>query len=819
MTLLGPLRVTVAGREVPVPRGRLRALTARLALEAGRPVGVDACCAAVWPERAPAGPREALQTLVWRLRRALRDTGADGALTAAADGYALTAVTDLAAAETDVAAGQAALREGRDGDAQEAYDRARARWSGPPIPDLPPGPGTEPVRLRLDVLRLDAEEGAAEARVLRGRGAEATGRLTALVAEQPLRERPARLLALALHDQGRTAEALDVLRAFRRRLADGTGLDPTPDLAAVEHLLLRGEAVAPTTPGVPDVPTSFVGRSAETAALLGLLDAGRCVTVVGPGGVGKTRLVAEAVRARPGPVHWVDLEGCRRPEDLLPAVAAATRVVETGRGDLLSAVRARLARPALVVLDGADEVIPSLRDLAGRLLGVPAGPRLLLTSRVPLGTPYEDVLRLDPLPVAPGGDAVRLFLERGARVDPGVREAGHAPHVERVCRALDGLPLALELAASRLGALSVAELATHVERSTALLASPAAAVGERHGSLRAALEGSVAGLDQDAAGTLRRLAVFPAEFTADAAGAVAVPSSDARAASDVSRLLLDLVARSLVVRRASGAAGGSRYRLLAPVRTWLREQPGPSDLAGRHAAWVLATVAGAGSAGAPPVLPTSPAWAGRTGSPTTTRTSTSRSRTPSRPGRATRPRRCRCCCGCGTGRAGSRSRGRGWPAPCRCWTRACRAYELWGGRPTSRRRPGGTTSRGRSPRGPSPRPRSWGTGWPWRPPSASRPCSPGRPVTSKPLDGTARTPSGTGGRPAGRRRSLTAPSAWRSPPWQRAPTARRRPWPAGPPRPTASSVTAAARRGRRRCSPRRGFGGVTRPAPSCCWAP
>lgn len=600
MTLLGPLRVTVAGRDVPLPRGRLRALTARLALDAGRPVGVDACCAAVWPERAPAEPREALQTLVWRLRRALRDTGAEGALTAASDGYALAAATDLAAAETDTAAGQVALREGRDADGQEAYDRARARWSGAPLPDLPPGPATEPVRVRLDLLRLDAEEGAAEARVRQGLGAEATGRLTALVAEQPLRERPARLLALALHGQGRTAEALGVLREFRRRLADGTGLDPTPDLAAVENRLLRGEVVALVSSGVPDVPTSFVGREAERAALVGMLDGGRCVTVVGPGGVGKTRLVAEVVRGREDRVHWVDLDGCRHAEDVLPAVAAATRVVETGRGDLLSAVRARLAGPSLVVLDGADEVTPALRELAGRLLGVPAGPRLLLTSRVPLGAPYEDVLRLDPLPVAPGGDAVTLFLARAARVDPGAADAGHAPDVVRVCRALDGLPLALELAASRLGALSVAELATHVERSTALLVSPAAATGERHGSLRAALEGSVAGLDEDVAGMLRRLAVFPAEFTADAARAVAASSMDAQAAPDASRLLLDLVARSLVVRRASGGAGASRYRLLAPVRTWLREQPGPPDLAERHAAWVLAAVADAGSAGAAP---------------------------------------------------------------------------------------------------------------------------------------------------------------------------------------------------------------------------
>jgi predicted ATPase/DNA-binding SARP family transcriptional activator len=596
VTLLGPLRVTAGDLEVELPRGRVRALVARLALDAGRAVTVDALAEALWPDRAPAEPREALQTLVWRLRRALRAAGSDDALTAAADGYALDAVTDLASAEAELAAGDAALREGRDADAQSAYDRARARWSGGALPDLLAGPVAEPARVRLDALRLDAEEGAAEARVRRGLAAEAAGTLVSLAADQPLRERTARLLALARHEQGRTADGLDVLRAFRARLAEETGLDPTPELAAVERTLLRGGTVRPPPSGVPEATTSYVGREEESRALYAMLDAGRCVTVVGPAGVGKTRLVAEAVRARTGTVLWVDLEASEGAEDVLPAVAAATRVVETGRGDLLSAVRARLAGTALVVLDGADGVTAGLRDLAGRLIGVPDGPRLLLTSRLPLGAAYEDVLRLDPLPV--DGDAAALFVDRARRVDPGVGTPAQALDIRRVCRALDGLPLALELAASRLGSLTVAELAGSVESSTAILEAPAATADARHGSLRAALEASVAALDDDEAVLLRRLAVFPGEFTASAAQEVAGGGVAGRGA-EVG--LLDLVARSLVVRRAPGPAGGSRYRLLAPVRTWLRERRGAAasaaELADRHAGWVLARVAEAGAAG------------------------------------------------------------------------------------------------------------------------------------------------------------------------------------------------------------------------------
>ena len=597
VTLLGPLRVTSGGRDAPLPRGRVRALAARLALDAGRAVTVDACSEALWPDRSPAEPREALQTLVWRLRRALKDLGAEGAVVAAPDGYALAAVTDLTSAETDLAAGHAALRQGRDDDAQEAYDRALSRWTGPAVPDLPPGPVAETARARVDALRLDAEEGAAEARVRRGRGVEAAAALRGMVVDNPLRERPVRLLALALHGQGRTPEALEVLRGFRARLAEETGLDPTPDLAAVERRVLSGDAPASAPAGVPEGTTSFVGRGAETAALLALLDAGRCVTVVGPGGVGKSRLVAEALRGRPGQVLWVDLEACVRPEDVLPAIAAATRVVETGRGDLLSAVRARLAGPVLVVLDGVDEVTAGLRDLAGRLIGGTEGPRLLLTSRLPLGAAYEDVLRLDPLPVTAddGGEAAALFVDRARRVDPGVGEAPNSADVLRVCRALDGLPLALELAASRVGELTVAELAVHVERSTALLEAPAATAGARHGSLRAALEGSVASLAAGEALLLRRLAVFPGEFTAAAAAEVA-GGAGGEVGGDTAARVLDLVARSLVVRRAPDASGASRYRLLAPVRTWLREGPEPSGVADRHSAWVLGRVAAAGSA-------------------------------------------------------------------------------------------------------------------------------------------------------------------------------------------------------------------------------
>ena len=446
---------------------------------------------------------------------------------------------------------------------------------------------------RLEELRLVALEGRIEAEIELGLAAEAAGELEGLVAEHRLRERLWRLLVLALYRCGRQADALAAYRRARAVLAEELGIEPGEELRALEQAVLRQQvpAAAPRRAqhNLPARLTSFLGREQELAALDGLVAGARLVTVTGAGGAGKTRLAVEfaaAAAARFGDGAWLaELAGITDP-GLVPAqVMAALGVRQTGEMPVIEALRYRLrSAELLLVLDNCEHLPGACGALAADLLGGCPGLRVLATSREPLGVPGEAVFPLPPLAVPPDGSdaqvlasapAVRLFLARSALARPGAA-AAPAEVVARICRALDGLPLAIELAAARAGVLSAEEIQARLADLFRFLASPRPAADPRHQALGAAIGWSYELLTEPERRGFRALSVFAGGFALAEAAAVCC-GGDQAAALD----LVDVLAgKSLVV--AEPASGGTRYQMLETIRQYAarpgrgRTGPGPA---------------------------------------------------------------------------------------------------------------------------------------------------------------------------------------------------------------------------------------------------
>jgi DNA-binding SARP family transcriptional activator len=297
--VLGPLEVEGDGRRVS--GGRLRALLARLALDAGRPVTTGRLVDAVWEEDLPADQVHALQSLVSRLRRAL----GDGALAAAPGGYRLDAEVDAQRFERLAAEGHVALAAADHERAARLLREALALWRGPALADLTDYRFAAAAAAQLEDLRLAATADRVEADLALGRGDRLVGELEALCADHPLHERLAGQLIAALYAAGRQADALAAYERVRTRLSEELGVPPSPELQAAHLAVLRGEAAAPpprptVRSNLPAEVTSFVGREPEIEQIGALLERSRLVTLVGPGGAGKTRLAREAVG------RWVD---------------------------------------------------------------------------------------------------------------------------------------------------------------------------------------------------------------------------------------------------------------------------------------------------------------------------------------------------------------------------------------------------------------------------------------------------------------------------------------------------------------------------------
>src|SRR5262245_13759122 len=533
--MLGPLEVYEGdGGAVFVAGLRLRTLLVALALSPGRLVSTTTLVDAVWGDQPPAGAVNALQALVSRLRRSLPGAQVEShpagyRLVIDPDGVAVTGFERL------VATGRAALPD----DQAQAVQTLRAAldlWRGPALVDVADQEFFQAPIARLEELRLTTTEDAVDAGLRLGRGPELVDELTALALEHPMRERLVGALMRALSEAGRPAEALVVYERTRGALADQLGTDPSPALSALHTAVLRGEVGPAQVPvadstgrtNLPAALTSFVGRDADMARVRELTGEYRLTTLVGPGGSGKTRLAIEASRGlldRMSDGVWlVELDRVTDDAAVPSAVLSAmgrrdSSLVDRGSDDPTSRLIAALrSRTTLLVMDNCEHLIAAAAALADRLLGECPRLRILATSREPLGITGEAVWPVEPLALPPDGAgiteamsyaAVRLLADRAAAARPGfAMTAETVADVVRICQALDGMPLAIELAAARLRTMTPAQLAGRLDDRFRLLASGARVALPRHQTLRAVVDWSWELLTDAERVLLRRLAIF-----------------------------------------------------------------------------------------------------------------------------------------------------------------------------------------------------------------------------------------------------------------------------------------------------------------------
>uniref|UniRef100_UPI001BDC2855 BTAD domain-containing putative transcriptional regulator n=1 Tax=Pseudonocardia lacus TaxID=2835865 RepID=UPI001BDC2855 len=604
--VLGPLAVwTDRGEPVPIPGRKVRALLADLLVHEGRAVSADRLVADLWSGSAPADPTAALHVRVSQLRRALAgaEPGARDLVASRAPGYALRAAPDA------VDAARFADLVGRAHAADQPRVRARllgealALWRGAALADFADEEFAVAPTARWEEQRLVALEAHAEARLELGEHHELVGELGEHVARHPFRERLRAAHVRALHRAGRSAEALDSLRDLRQRLADELGIDPGPELAALHRAVLAADpaeaAPRTTARAVTNLPapvTELVGREPDVERVRELLAAGRLVTITGPGGVGKTSVAVAVGRtltdAHPDGVRLVDLTGWDGSGEAAEPVLSVLGVADDARPADERLAAALRQRRALLVLDNCEHVVEPVAGLVGALLAAAPELRVLATSREPLRLRGEARWELSPLAVPDTDDpdrlaaspAVRLFLARAGLAPTPEAVVGAA----EVCRRLDGIPLAIELAAARVPALGVPVLAARLRVPRArfgLLGTGPRDAPARQRTLTAVIDWSWRLLSGPERAVLRRLAV-PAGGCS-LAGAEAVCAGDGVAAGEVLDLLAALVDRSLVVR-----GGEPRFRLLESVAEYcldrLREAGEEAAVRRRHAEHHLA---------------------------------------------------------------------------------------------------------------------------------------------------------------------------------------------------------------------------------------
>ena len=582
--LLGPVQVIRAGRDVGLGGPRPRAVLALLVLEAGRVVSAGQLIEEVWQGSPSPGAAKTLRSYVSRLRALLAP---DAVLAARAGGYVLDAdlgVVDAVRFERLAGAGQAALGHGDPAAAAGCFREALGLWRGPALAGVSEVEPLAREAARLEELRLTAVEGRIEADIELGLHGEVTGELEGLTEQYPLRERLWRLLVLALYRAERQADALAAYRRARDMLAEELGLEPGEDLRRLEQAVLRQEVPAappPTRHNLPAQLTSFLGREQELARIVQLLEQVRLVTLTGTGGTGKTRLALEVgawvVGQFPDGVWLAELAGVADPALVGVQVMGALGVRQAGDVPVLDALVYRLrAAELLLVLDNCEHLVDACAELACALLRAAPGLRVLVTSREPLGIPGEVVCGVRPLDLPPEqtdvqhagqAAAVRLFLDRGSAARGG---AGHgvAPVAvaERICRKLDGLPLAIELAAARLGTLSAAEIETHLADRFRFLAYRRPTSDPRHQALRAAMDWSYDLLSAEERQILGELSVFAGMFGLAQAAQVCSGGDQVTALEVIDRL----ASKSLVA--AEPAEDGTRYRLLDTVRYYAADR-------------------------------------------------------------------------------------------------------------------------------------------------------------------------------------------------------------------------------------------------------
>ncbi|MGH2476906.1 MAG: BTAD domain-containing putative transcriptional regulator, partial [Candidatus Limnocylindrales bacterium] len=603
--LLSGIRVARDGEERAITSRRQRAVMAALALRPGRSVSSEQLIEALWGEEPPQGARATLQTYISRLRRSL----GDDAVLNGPGGYRLAdgATCDVDLARRLAADARAALATTPER-AADAAQQALDLWDGPALAELADTAWFVPALTGLEELRANLVDVAAEALVAAGRSEQAVELIEPAARADPLREPSHVLLVDALRASGRNVDALRVAERYRRHLRDETGLDPGPALVAAEQRALTadGGETAGETGGRPMVvapghtlgavlprASRMIGREGDLDRVVAALATARLVTICGPGGVGKTRLAAEvaATLGASAAVIVVELAAAGS-DDVVAAVAAALQL-RSDRASLPTIAEQLRDIDGALIVDNAEHVVDEVRELARTVLDHCPRMRIVVTSRVRLDVAGEQMIVLAPLTT--GGDrpaAVELFIDRLERSGRATGVDADDPRVRRICDRLDGLPLALELAAGRAAVLGVDGLRDRLDAALDLVASGAGGGGERHGSLRALVGWSYELLDEPSRRLIDALAVFAGEFDLDAAERVGA----AVLGQPVSLLVGRLVDASLVA--TTGVAG--RYRLLEMIRQFGREHLTSGDRMAHardaHARWVSERLAGIAAA-------------------------------------------------------------------------------------------------------------------------------------------------------------------------------------------------------------------------------
>ncbi|MCC3765941.1 winged helix-turn-helix domain-containing protein [Glycomyces sp. TRM65418] len=569
--VLGPLAAwTDEGREVRVPEVKVRALLADLIIHSGRVVSVDRLIDDLWGDALPGDPSNTLQTKVSQLRRVLggAEAGGRGLVVYRAPGYLLKA-EDLDAARFTALVARA--RAAGDPYAKTSLlADALALWRGPAYGEFRDEPFARHEAAALEELRLTALEEQAEARLATGDHALLADGLAPAVADHPMRERLRAAHLKALYLSGRQGEALALYDQLRNTLADELGVDPSPALTTLHLAMLNqdpalGAASPPAALGasLPAPLSGIIGREAETDRARRMLASGRLLTVTGPGGAGKTRLaVAVAAAAAGDRARFVELADLRTadPDRVAEHVAAALGLRDDAADRPAAMPRRdpaeRLAevlrgRDALLVLDNCEHLVEPAAELTHRLLTAVPDLRVIVTSRESLAVPGETLLPLGPL----SPDAAAELYESRAQTAPGPADA---PWIRAACERLDGLPLALELAAARVRALGYRGVAERLDDRFSLLSNASRGRPDRQRTLRAVIDWSWEQLDDDQRRTLSVLAVHPG------GAAPGVPDADPD-------LVEQLVARSMAVAEP-GPDGTMRYRLLESIAAYGRER-------------------------------------------------------------------------------------------------------------------------------------------------------------------------------------------------------------------------------------------------------
>jgi len=600
--ILGPLEVSSELEAIPITAAKHRALLTHLLLHANEVVSTDTLVDALWGERPPVSARKLLQIYISQLRKPL----GEAVLVTRAPGY-LVAVEwsqlDRARFERLLAEGQQALRESNPALASALLVRALALWRGRAGADLAYDSLVQTEARRLDELRVTAVEQRIEADLQLGRHVPLVSELQALVAEHPLRERFRAQLMLALYRSGRQAEAADVYVEVRRALVEELGTEPGHELRELQRAILNQDRLLqsplderPSAKPLPSPATRLLGRKRELEELEQLLARPniRLVTIMGPGGIGKTRLALEAgaraTRKLANGAVFVGLGALTDCALVIPTIAEALGVVEQAGAPLAQTLADALRpRELLLVLDNIEQVLEAVPALADLLAAAPR-LKLLCTSRARLRLSGEHVYLVPPLalPVpsqlgdlaaVSSSPAVALFSERANAASPAFMLASeNATTVAEICTRLEGVPLAIELAAARIRTLSPGALLERLGRRLPLLTEGAWDLPARQQTLRATIDWSYELLSRAEQSLLAKLSSFVGGWTLETAELVCEPD-------EVLRALTGLLDNSLVGRRAE--PGENRYRMLETVREYalerFEEDPGASRVRGRHA--------------------------------------------------------------------------------------------------------------------------------------------------------------------------------------------------------------------------------------------